>query len=116
MSRDPTLRLEDIRTACAKIRRWTAGLDFARFVADDRTFDAVLRNLEVVGQAVKHLPDHLLRQYPEVPWRNIAAMRDVVIHGYFGVDAEIVWDVVCNHIPKLLETVERMLASGDFRN
>ena len=111
MSRDSRVYLDDILGACAKIERYAAtlgpgvGLD-----QDEKTFDAVVRNLEVIGEAVKHLPDDELAKAPEVEWRKIAGLRDILAHAYFGVDSGIIQDVVANKLGPLKAAVERMLA------
>ncbi len=116
MSRDPRLYLEDIRESCAKIERYTHGLSFESFRADEKTVDAVLRNLTVIGEAVKHLPDDLRNRYPEVEWRKIAGLRDIVVHEYFGIDEDILWDIIQNKIPELLGSVERIFENEYPKN
>ncbi len=71
------------------------------FAADDKTLDAVLRNLEVIGEAVKCIPDEVRSQHLHVEWKKMAGLRDILIHHYFGIDAEIIWDVVQNKLPEL---------------
>lgn len=112
MSRDPLLYLEDIRDSCRKVLRYTREMTYKRFVADERTFDAVMRNLEITGEAVRHVPQELKDRHPDIEWRNIAGFRDVAIHAYPTVDEEIVWDIVRNKVPQLLEQVEQILASA----
>lgn len=109
MSREVGLCLEDIVTCCNKVRRYTQAMSFSAFVKDDRTYDAVVRNLEVIGEAAKKLPKSFRDQNPEIAWRKIAGLRDVLAHGYFDLEAKIIWDVVENHVPALRKAVKAML-------
>ena len=77
----------------------------AAFVADERTFDAVLRNLEVVGEAAKHIPGEVRAQMPEIEWRKVAGLRDVLTHAYFGIDPDILWDVIRHKLPVLAQAL-----------
>ena len=88
--REPGLLLEDVCGACGKIGRYLTGLDQAAFLADEKTMDAVVRNLEIVGEAVKQLPAEFKERHPHIPWRQIAGLRDRIVHDYAGVDLEIV--------------------------
>jgi uncharacterized protein with HEPN domain len=106
MSRDWRLYWDDVLTACRKVKRYVAGLDKDGFQADEKTYDAVLRNLEIVGEAVKHLPPEVCAAVPNVEWRKIAGLRDVVAHRYFGIDDVILWDIVAAKIPALLASLE----------
>ena len=110
MSRDETLYLADIQESCEKVLKFTKGMTYKNFVNDDLHFDAVLRNLEIIGEAVKNISDETRQKYPEVKWRKIAGFRDIVAHEYFGVNEETIWDIVQNEIPSLLEIVRTMLA------
>lgn len=89
MSRNPSLRLADIVDACAAIANYIGSEDWNEFQNDPKTKDAVIRQLEIIGEAVKSLPDHLREQHPDIPWRQIAGFRDVLIHSYFGVDDSV---------------------------
>jgi uncharacterized protein with HEPN domain len=109
MSRDESLFLADIQECCEKVLKFTNGMNFKDFVYDDLHYDAVLRNLEIIGEAVKHISEEQRQKYPRVKWRKIAGFRDVVTHNYFGVSDEIVWDIVENEIPALLEQVKAMI-------
>jgi uncharacterized protein with HEPN domain len=77
-------------------------MDRAAFIADERTYDAVVRNLEIIGEAAKRVPDDLRRLMPDIEWRKIADLRDILVHAYFGIDNEVLWDIVHNKVPELL--------------
>ena len=113
MSREYGLFLSDIRHACEKVIRYTRGLDREAFRQDEKTFDAVMRDLEIIGEAAKHIPDSIRQKYPDVEWRRICGFRDVVVHEYFGVDMEIVWDIIVNKVPLLMRQIEGILASEE---
>lgn len=106
--KDDRVYLLHVRDACARIRAYTTdGRD--AFVADTRTQDAVIRNIEIIGEAVKNLSDTLRDANPDVPWKRMAGMRDRMIHAYFGVDIDLVWEVVEAHIPALTGRVDALL-------
>jgi len=101
MSRNPRLYLEDIQQSCAKVLRFTSGLTFEQFKQDDLRYDAVLRNLELIGEAAKNIPAEVRQRYPDVEWRKISGFRDIVSHQYFSLSDSIVWDIVQNKVPPL---------------
>jgi uncharacterized protein with HEPN domain len=109
MPRDSRVYLEDILEATRKITVYTGSLSKVAFLEDEKTLDAVVRNLEVIGEAVKKLPEDLRAQHSAVEWKKIAGLRDILIHEYFGLDAEIVWDIVQNKVPALDREVRTML-------
>ncbi|TAE87737.1 MAG: DUF86 domain-containing protein [Verrucomicrobia bacterium] len=108
MSREPSLRLEDILEAAALIESYIDGFDDELFMKDQRTVDAVVRNLEIVGEAVKHLPEEMTNLFPEIPWKAIAGFRDILAHCYFRTEEAIVWDVAKNHIPQLAQVIRKI--------
>ena len=110
--KDDRIYLQHIRDAIGRILSYTAGGRDA-FLANPQAQDAVIRNLEIIGEAVKHLSNDLRQQHPDIPWKRIAGMRDEMIHEYFGVDLTIVWNVVEQHVPALRQTAERLLRQAD---
>ncbi len=100
MPRDSSVYLEDILTATARITPYVEGYTRESFGNDAKTVDAVVRNLEIIGEAVKQVPAGLRHQASDVEWTKIAGLRDILIHAYFGIDLDIVWDVVTNKVPR----------------
>ena len=110
MSREYRFFLQDMLKACEKVGRFTKGFSVEQFQADEKTFDAVMRGLEIIGEAAKHIPEDIRRQHPEVEWRKISGFRDVAIHEYFGIDIEVVWDIISHRVPLLLGQIKAILA------
>lgn len=110
MPRDARVHLEDMVEACNRISEYTAGLTFETFRADQKTVDAVIRNLEIIGEAAKRIPDEVQRRIA-VEWKRIAGLRDVLIHEYFEISIEIVWDIVQTKVPELSAKVADHLRS-----
>lgn len=102
MSKRPVATLlDDILDAINKIHVYTHGFDLARFRSDDRTVDAVARNLEIVGEAAARLPDDFRAAWPDVPWGRIVALRNRIVHAYFGLDLELVWSIINTDLQSL---------------
>ena len=109
MPRDYSVYLRDILEAVRKIRAYTAGMSLQSFAADSKSLDAVVRNLEVIGEGAKKIPEDMRARSAEVDWKKVSGLRDILIHEYFGVDAEIVWDIIENKLRALEQGVERIL-------
>lgn len=101
--------LQDIADACAKVVRYTAGLTPDEFSTDELKVDAVMRNLEIIGEAVVHVPQRLKKRYPDVEWTTVRRLRNMVAHEYFGLDYELIWEVIQVRIPVLLKQMERIV-------
>ena len=113
MSRDLGLYLQDICDCIDKIKGYTKGVDYHGLVQDTKTLDAVTHNLLIIGEATKQIPDSLRRQYPEIPWRQVAGLRDVIAHTYFKVNTQIVWDIIQTELEPLHKAIVLMLNNGN---
>jgi uncharacterized protein with HEPN domain len=99
--REPSVLLDDIRTSISRIERYTAGLDEESFLADEKTIDAVVRNLEIIGEAAKQLPADFKARHPAISWAQIAGLRNRIVHDYAGIDLKLVWHISQTAIRKL---------------
>ncbi len=106
--RDASLLLHDIQEAMQKIASYTAGMDFDAFLTDTKTSDAVVRNVEIIGEACKQLPEAFKADHPHLPWAQMAGMRNRIVHDYTGVDLGIIWHVVTHSLPELAEEISRL--------
>jgi len=109
MQRAPEVFLKDILDAADKIEQFLGNMSYDEFMDNDLVSDAVIKNILVIGEAVKNIPDSLRISNPQIEWRKMAGMRDMLIHGYFTINYKIVWDVVKNKIPFLKVQIEQLL-------
>lgn len=106
--RSTDVPLEDIRECLAKILSYTKGLDEGTFIENSLVVDAVLRNIEVMGEASSKLPDSFVNAHPDVEWHKMIGMRNRLIHGYFGVSLKLVWQTIQTSMPELQEKLHRL--------
>jgi uncharacterized protein with HEPN domain len=107
--------LRDILNAVDEVESFVKGMDFEEFVKDRKTLNAVVRSIEIIGEASKHIPASLREKYAELPWKEITGMRDKLIHGYFGMDYETIWKAAKEDVPSLKKVVRRMLKEQEKR-
>lgn len=103
--------VDDMIEAATKVLKYTAGLDQSTFQVSELQFDATLRNLELIGEAATHVPGEIRALALDVPWRQIIATRNRLIHGYLGIDADTIWSIVTTDIPKLLHNLRELRRS-----
>lgn len=108
MIREIDVYIDDILEAINKIREYTEGISEDDFFEDTQVQDSVFRRLEIIGEAVKNIPDEIRTNYPDIPWRQIAGMRDVLIHEYFGVNLRRVWKVIKEDVDKLEKEINKV--------
>jgi len=111
MPRDPRVYIVDILDAIQRILSYTENMDFVAFAKSSITFDAVVRNLEVIGEAAGRIPEDLKAGSPEIEWRKIIALRNVLAHEYFGIHTKIVWDVVVDKLKPLEDACQMIRRS-----
>ena len=106
---EPLFFVTDIKKSLDKIFDYTDGVEFEQFVSDEMMKDAIERNFEIIGEAVKNLPEEFRAKYPNIPFRQIAGMRDKLMHDYFGVDYELVWQTIKTKLPQFRKNIEEIM-------
>ena len=109
MKRDYKLFLRDILESCGFIEEFVKGMNFDEFTQDEKTLSAVIKKIEVLGEASKNIPESIKKRHPHVPWKEMAGMRDRLIHGYFGVDYALVWKTIEQYIPEVKSQIAEIL-------
>ena len=108
-NKDPQIFLSHILENASYAQENVRGVDFKTFLKDRKTRDAVVREIEIIGEAVKNLPMVFRDQHPEIPWKKIAGMRDEIVHEYFDIDWDLVWNVVDKRLPELEKQIKELL-------
>ena len=103
------LNIQEMIEFAQRVLAYTDRMDQESFLADTRTYDAALRNIELIGEASSHVPQDIRDAHPQIEWRRIIATRNQVAHGYMGIDSDILWDIIHNDLPDLLPKLHRML-------
>lgn len=110
--RDTILLLDDMLQSAHKIRRYTQGFDFNSFMSDDKTKDAVVRNFEIIGEAANRIDPDFQELNPEIDWKRIRGFRNRIVHEYFGIDYEIVWEIIEEYIDELTDWLVTVIESN----
>ena len=108
--RDWQFRLEDISDALERISEYVEGFDYDSWTKDQKTIDAVVRNLEIIGEAATHVPEKIQEQLTDIPWYQMKGMRNILIHEYFGVDNEVLWKTIQEDLPPLEMKIRKLLS------
>jgi uncharacterized protein with HEPN domain len=110
--RDWKFRISDILEATENILEITRGLDYEGFCQEKQAMQAVLYNFAVIGEAARKMPEQETARYPAIPWREMGDMRNIVIHEYFGINTEILWETILNELPPLVEKLKEILVAN----
>jgi len=114
--RNPKMYLDDILTAIERILEYTQGCDFIGFKRDYKTVDAVIRNFEIIGEAAKNIPDEIKEKYQDVPWDEMYSLRNRISHAYFGIDYEIIWEIISSYLPENKAQIETIRKEVNNQN
>jgi len=106
--REWKLFVEDILESIALIEKYVEGMDSKDFGKDRKTMDAVVRNLEIIGEAAKNIPDEITRKYKKIDWKGVVGLRNRIAHEYFGISVEIVWNIITQELSKLKEQIQKI--------
>ena len=104
-----TIYIEDILVSMDKIERYIKGLNYKKFTVNELIIDAVLRNLEIIGEASRNIPEDIREKYPDIPWKRMIGLRNIVIHEYFGIDLGIIWQIISRNLPETKPKIRSML-------
>jgi len=107
--------LDDIVTAIERIFEYTQDYNYDAFMNDYKTIDAVIRNFEIIGEAAKNIPDEIKEKYQDVPWDEMYSLRNRISHAYFGIDFEIIWDIITKYLPENKSQIEIVLKEVDLK-
>ena len=109
LARSWRIRIEDMLGAIEKIERYTKNLSHSTFNEDEKTIDAVVRNLIIIGEAARLVPDEIVERYPVIAWKKIRGLRNLAVHEYFGIDSDILWETTQHDLPPLVAMLQRIL-------
>jgi len=107
--------LEDIVESISKIDSYCKNLSYLRFTKDPKTIDAVVRNLEIIGEAAKHIPTSIRSKHTEIPWKKMIGLRNIVTHKYFGIDEKIIWEIVKRDLSGVKQSIVKLLQTNQVR-
>lgn len=110
-TRDYFFYLEDMHESMLRIQEYIGDLSFSEFKENNMVTDAVIRNLEIIGEASKNIPASVKEKYPQLPWKQMYGLRNLVVHEYFGIDYENIWKIVCEALPENIKDLESLMKS-----
>ena len=109
INRDYNLYLEDMLTSMLRIEEYIGEMEFKEFKMNYMVVDAVVRNFEIIGEAAKNIPDQIKEKYPEIPWKKMYGLRNLISHEYFGVDYEMIWQIITEDLPQNMKDMSKIL-------